>query len=58
MNQITKIAVFNGKKIRKVIHNDEWWFSVIDMVEAIAESSRPRKYWHDLKKKLTNQWYS
>ncbi len=58
MNQITKIAVFNGKKIRKVIHNDEWWFSVIDMIEAIAESSIPRRYWSDLKKKLINQGYA
>lgn len=58
MNEVTKIAVFNDKKIRRVIHNNEWWFSVIDMVEAIAESSRPRKYWSDLKKKLVNQGYT
>ncbi len=58
MNQITKIAVFNGKKIRKVIHNDEWWFSITDIIEAIAESSIPRRYWSDLKKKLINQGYT
>jgi prophage antirepressor-like protein len=28
----TKIAVFKGKGIRKVIHNNEWWFSVSDVV--------------------------
>lgn len=27
----TSIAVFRGKEIRKTIHNDEWWFSVVDM---------------------------
>ena len=58
MNQITKIAVFDGKRIRKVIHNDEWWFSIIDMIEAIAESSIPRRYWTDLKKKLIDQGYA
>jgi DNA-damage-inducible protein D len=26
-----KIAVFKGKQIRRVIHEDEWWFSVIDV---------------------------
>jgi len=28
-----QIAIFEGKKVRKVLHNDEWWFSVIDVVE-------------------------
>lgn len=48
----TRIAVFKGKEVRKTIHNDEWWFSVIDVVEVLTESERPRKYWADLKKKL------
>ncbi|KKW36857.1 MAG: hypothetical protein UY81_C0011G0012 [Candidatus Giovannonibacteria bacterium GW2011_GWA2_53_7] len=28
----TKIAVFQKKEIRKIIHKDEWWFSVIDVI--------------------------
>jgi len=32
----TKIAVFRGKEIRKTIHNNEWWFSVADVVEIVA----------------------
>ncbi len=52
-----KIVVFKSKKIRRTLHNDEWWFSVIDIIEAISASSRPRKYWSDLKKKLTDQGY-
>ena len=54
---ITKIAVFKGKKVRKTIHNNEWWFSVIDVVEVLTESERPRKYWNDLKKKLISEGY-
>jgi len=27
-----KIALFDGKKVRKVWHNKEWWFSVVDIV--------------------------
>ena len=46
------MALFKGKKIRRIIHNDEWWFSVIDIIEILTNSSRPRKYWSDLKKKL------
>ena len=28
---LTKIAIFKGKQIRKVIYNNEWWFSVVDV---------------------------
>jgi DNA-damage-inducible protein D len=51
----TKIALFKGKKIRKTIFNNEWWFSVIDVVEALTESPRPRKYWNALKIKLREE---
>ncbi len=54
----TKIAVFKGKKVRKTIHKNEWWFSVIDIIEALTDTERPRKYWNDLKKKLINEGYS
>jgi len=56
--ETTKIAVFRGKEIRKTVHNNEWWFSVIDVVEALTGNERPRKYWNDLKKKLVNEGYS
>ncbi len=53
----TRIAVFQGKKVRKIIHNDEWWFSIVDVVELLTETERPRKYWNDLKKKLVDEGY-
>jgi len=54
----TKIAVFQKKEIRKIIHKNEWWFSVIDVIEALTGTDRPRKYWNDLKKKLVKEGYS
>jgi len=48
-----KIVIFKGKTIRRILHNDEWWFSIIDVVALLTENSRPRKYWDDLKKKLS-----
>ena len=54
----TKIAIFRKKEIRKIIHNNEWWFSIIDVVEALTGTERPRKYWSDLKKKLIKEGYS
>jgi len=50
-----KIAIFKNKSIRKVIHKNEWWFSVIDVVGALTESSIPRRYWSDLKIKITKE---
>ena len=54
----TQIAIFKKKEIRKTLHNGEWWFSVIDIIGAVTESDRPRKYWSDLKKKLAQEGYS
>lgn len=51
----TKLAIFQGKEIRKAFHNDEWWFSVVDVIEILSGSDRPRKYWSDLKKKLVKE---
>ncbi len=41
MDETTKIAIFKGQKVRKTIHNNEWWFSVVDMVEALTDSVKP-----------------
>lgn len=42
--QSTQIALFKGKEIRKTIHDDEWWFSVSDVVEALTDSRDIRQY--------------
>jgi len=44
--------------VRRTIYKDEWWFSVSDIIEALTGTDRPRKYWHDLKKKLIDERYS
>jgi len=54
----TNIAVFRGKEIRKTIHKNEWWFSIVDVIEVLTKSERPRKYWNDLKNKLSEEGYS
>lgn len=48
----TKIAIFKGKLIRKTIHEDEWWFSVIDVIEALTGSDRPSAYWTAMKARV------
>ncbi len=53
-----KLAVFEGREIRKTFHNGKWWFSIIDVIEVLTGTDRPRKYWNDLKKKLFQEGYS
>ena len=56
----TKLAVFNGKRIRKTLHEGEWWFSIIDVVEVLVGGDRPRKYWnthHPPPNPIKNQIY-
>ncbi len=53
-----KLAIFEGKRIRKTIHNNEWWFSIIDVIEVLTDSSIPKRYWSDLKRKLVTEGYS
>lgn len=49
---MSQLALFDGVEIRKVFHDGEWHFSVVDVVAAVSGTDRPRKYWSDLKKKL------
>ena len=57
MTAETAIKIFESKKIRT--HWDEteeqWYFSVIDVVEILTDSSVPKRYWSDLKKKLLQE---
>lgn len=48
------IRFFNDREVRAVWdeENSKWWFSVVDIVEAITESPNPRKYWSVLKARL------
>lgn len=46
------VALFGDQKIRRVLVEGEWWFSVVDVCGALSGSDRPKKYWSDLKKKI------
>jgi len=51
----TGIAVFSGKEIRKTIHNNEWWFSIVDVGAALTDSADPGAYWRKLKQRLNKE---
>ena len=43
------------RKVRRLWDNEDWWFSVVDVVGALTDSDRPRKYWSDLKVKIQEE---
>jgi len=51
------IVLFHEKQVRR--HWDEvkelWYFSIVDIIEILTESSVPKRYWSDLKIKLKNE---
>jgi DNA-damage-inducible protein D len=49
MTDSNKLILFQSKQIRRIWHNDEWFYSVIDIVGALTDSSNPRDYWYKMK---------
>ena len=51
---MSNIKLFESKKVRTHWNEEkeQWYFSVIDVIEILTDSSIPKRYWSDLKKKL------
>ena len=54
---MSSIKLFEEKKVRSVYNEEEekWYFSVIDIIEVLTDSTVPKRYWSDLKKKLSKE---
>src|SRR3989338_10505388 len=50
-----QIAVFKGRQVRRLIHDKEWWFSVVDVVAVLTDSVNPRDYWFKMKIREKNE---
>lgn len=48
-NELTQISIFEGVQIRRIFMDNEWWFSVIDVIAFLTDSKKPRDYWHKMK---------
>jgi hypothetical protein len=56
-NTKNEIKLFEDKKVRSIwdANQEQWYFSIVDVIEVLTESPRPRKYWNALKTKLKNE---
>jgi DNA-damage-inducible protein D len=48
-NLDNKLAIFEGSEIRRISVDDEWYYSVVDVIKALTDSDNPRVYWNALK---------
>lgn len=48
-------AIFKGKNIRKILHNNEWWFSVVDVIDALTDSGNSKVYWSAMKARVRSE---
>jgi len=57
MSNLQNLALFDQQEVRRHWDSEQelWWFSVIDVVAILSESSIPKRYWTDLKNKLKNE---
>lgn len=57
MTKVNAIQLFEDKKVRTAwdAEHEKWYVSIIDVIEVLTDSDRPRKYWSDLKSKLIKE---
>lgn len=57
MKKSNSIILFKQKKVRRIWDDKKelWYFSIVDVVEILTDSPRPRKYWNALKTKLKEE---
>ncbi|MBT31950.1 MAG: hypothetical protein CMO01_20010 [Thalassobius sp.] len=44
-----EVKLFESKQIRSILHNGQWYFSVVDVIAVLTDSNNPRNYWSTLK---------
>lgn len=54
---INEIQIFEDQKIRTAwdARQEEWYFSVVDVIAVLTGTENPRRYWSDLKRKLKKE---
>jgi DNA-damage-inducible protein D len=57
MEQNNKLVLFEDKPIRRIEHEGETWFNMVDIIAALTDSPSPRNYWAVMKNRLTKEGF-
>ena len=55
MEQDNKVVIFQEKQIRRIWYNDQWYFSIIDIIAVLTDSPSPNTYWEKVKKRMKTE---
>jgi hypothetical protein len=50
-----KLVIFQSKRIRRLWIEDEWFYSVVDIIAALTDSAKPRDYWYRMKVRVKEE---
>src|ERR1035441_908208 len=46
-----RVALFQKREIRRTLHNNEWWFAIVDVVAVLTDSTNPSGYLKDMRRR-------
>jgi hypothetical protein len=55
MEDTTKIVIFKNRRVRRIIFQKEWWFSVVDVIKALTDSERASAYWTAMEARVKDE---
>ncbi len=55
--QSRDLTLFGQKQLRRVWHKDEWYYSIVDVIAVLTDSTNPRVYWAKLKERATSEGF-
>ena len=55
LEQHNKMILFQNRKIRRIWHEHDWFYSVVDVIGALTDSANSRDYWHKMKKRVSDE---
>lgn len=51
------LSLFERRTVRRIWHKDEWYYSIVDVLAVLTDSSNPSSYWYALKKRVSNEGF-
>lgn len=55
LNENKELVLFENSRIRRQMYNDEWYYSIVDIIEILTESKDANTYWRKLKERLNKE---